>query len=201
MRTHRVAAALILGSTLVVASLTLLAQGPPAGNAVGNLAAAVTNLQARVAALETTPPGAGGLKVLDANDALIGFWAGGDDFDNVNTMSFIDGHWLGIAVDTNGFVSRTTSSSLVSFAGPGCTGARYLDTKWSIARRSFVLGQTLHYAGDPIGDVMIASLGILHDDGSVSNCFDSVSLIRVGPLVPVDLATLGAAAPFRLVAQ
>lgn len=202
MRTHRVVI-LLVGSVLAVTSLSLLAQGPPAA-APGNLSAAVADLQARVAALEAAPPGAGGLKVLDATDKVVGFWDIGDGIDdeNPNTVSLINGTWLGVSIDTDGFKAEQSTQD-VWFTSSNCSGQIYLSSDWSIVRGTFVFGQTLHYPGEPFAELALGSNGRLHSDGSVTDCFSfapGVALRRVGPIAQVDVASLGTA-PFRIAVQ
>ena len=143
----------------------------------------------------------GGLRVIDGLGQVVGTFVGGDAFAGFNVMSFLDGFWISIEVDTSGFV--TTNSKFVWFESVDCTGVPLIRSA-EIARESFTFDRrTLQYVGNPIISRSLFSSGLLFPDGSIPSCSQEFGVRKesLGPLMRFDLTTLGLITPFTILDQ
>lgn len=189
MRSRGIIAVSSLGLSLALASTPAAAQDPQGPNA--NLSSRVGDLEARVEALEVTPSG-GGLLVSDALGQVVGTPVSDGD-----VISFIDGHWIQVEVDTDGFVANQPYPRFAVFVTTDCSGQPQLLSR-DMARSSFSFdGQTLHYAGSPVLTQTFHSSGSLDSFGNITNCsLPSDFTARAGPIVQFDLSTLALVTPF-----
>jgi hypothetical protein len=137
----------------------------------------------------------GALRVLDANDALVGPLV---DFDHV--VRLIDGHWFAPTVNKNGFVE---TGLFYLYESTDCTGQPYVEfndriPEWGGSSLGGGSSLTIYYAAPPITPRTIQSSRSAFSSGPPQPCLGPLGFAGVPVGIPVS-STIPATPPFRLV--
>ncbi len=139
-------------------------------------------------------PGAGGLRVLDSKDEVVGLLLESD-----HVVRLIDGHWFAPTVDKAGFVE---TGLFYLYESTDCTGQPYLEYNdripdWGGSSLGGGSSLTIYYAAPPITPRTIQSSRSVFSSGPPQPCLGPLNFAGI-PVGTPTTATLTATPPFRL---
>ena len=182
-------------SVVMMACVSLVFLSPahaqPPGQPFQALQAQIDALQVQLDALGG---GGGGspLVVVDTNGVEVGAMIGPN-----SVVTFIDGYWLLLGVESHGFFTRPFLN--LFYTAPDCLDGSgpYVGGEELVRNADTLDGETAIIAGDPITFLNFESFRPLTVAG-LGDCQNDSDFGNAGLAVEVDLGSLGVEAPFNV---